>query len=79
MTHNALGGDVGHVFVGLTDAPATVEPQSERRGRWISGRELFVGGRGPMLEASPLGGQSIVSCSNRSSVGPSNPTSNRRL
>jgi hypothetical protein len=29
MAHDALGGDRGHVFIGIVDALAALEPQRE--------------------------------------------------
>jgi hypothetical protein len=47
MTHDALGCDGSHVFVGAADAPAAFETQGERNRigevAWIGERELVVG------------------------------------
>ena len=54
VTHYALSGDGGHVFVGLTDAPAAVEPKRKDdcigEVVRVSRSQLVIGGHGPTLE-----------------------------
>jgi hypothetical protein len=49
VAHNPPAGDGGHVFIGIVDAPATLEPQREgdrvSEVARIGGRELLVGVR----------------------------------
>jgi hypothetical protein len=48
MTHNALSGDGGHVFVGAVDSPTAIESERKRDGVGeivrVGRSELVVGG-----------------------------------